>query len=60
MLLEDMENTDMPLIKHIRNRHSIFLLDESQDTSPIQTEVFMLLASSVPAKSKHEATPIPG
>lgn len=60
MLLEDMENTDMPLIKHIRNRHSIFLLDESQDTSPIQTEVFMLLSSSVPAKSKHEAKPIPG
>lgn len=59
MLLNDMDH-NMSLIKHIRNRHSIFLLDESQDTSPIQTEVFMLLTSSVKAKTKHECKPIPG
>lgn len=37
---------DRQLIEHIFNRHSYFLLDESQDTNPIQTEMFFYLTST--------------
>lgn len=37
---------DRQLIEHIYKRHSYFLLDESQDTNPIQTEMFFYLTST--------------
>ena len=42
-------NPNKPLITHIRNRYKYFLLDESQDTSPFQYELFLYLCSTVPA-----------
>ena len=35
------------LINHILERHSHFLLDESQDTNPLQTELFFHLTGTV-------------
>lgn len=37
-------STDRVLVNHIYSRHSYFLLDENQDTNPIQTELFFYLA----------------
>ena len=37
---------DRVLIDHIYERHSYFLLDESQDTNPLQTEMFFYLTST--------------
>ena len=59
MVKEDMKH-GMKLINHIRSKHSYFLIDESQDTSPIQTELFFLLTSSQKADSLKECKPIPG
>lgn len=59
MLINDMSN-GMNIIKHIRNKHSYFLIDESQDTSPFQTELFLYLTSSVKALRKEDCVPIPG
>ena len=59
MVKEDMDK-GMNLISHIRNKHSYFLLDESQDTSPVQTELFLYLCSSVPAKKIDNCQPLPG
>ena len=40
-------NGDRELINHILKRHSFFLLDESQDTNPLQTEMFFYLTGTV-------------
>lgn len=58
-LIEDMKNGSN-IINHISQRYKYFLLDESQDTSPFQTEIFLYLTSMVPATSKHECKPRPG
>lgn len=36
------------LIRHIYERHSYFLIDEFQDTNPIQAEIFFYLTSETP------------
>ena len=59
MVKDDMRH-GMHLINHIRNKHQYFLLDESQDTSPVQTELFLYLCSSVPAFKIEDCKPIPG
>ena len=59
MVIEDMNN-GMKLINHIRNKHSYFLIDESQDTSPAQTELFIYLTSEVEAHTLRDCKPIPG
>ena len=59
MVKDDM-NHGMKLINHIRNKHCYFLIDESQDTSPIQTELFFLLSSSEKALSMKDCKSIPG
>lgn len=59
MIVEDINN-GMKLINHIRNKHSYFLIDESQDTSPAQTELFIYLASEVEAHTLKDCKPIPG
>ena len=41
------EKGDRELINHILTRHSHFLLDESQDTNPLQTEMFFHLTGTV-------------
>ncbi len=59
MVIEDMNN-GMKLINHIRQKHKYFLIDESQDTSPAQTELFIYLTSECVAHSLEECKPIPG
>ena len=59
MVVEDM-NHGMKLINHIRNKHKYFLIDESQDTSPAQTELFIYLSSAVEAHTLKDCQPIPG
>ena len=59
MIVKDMNN-GMKLINHIRNKHSYFLIDESQDTSPAQTELFIYLTSKEPASTLENCKPIPG
>lgn len=48
------------LARHIRARHSCFLIDEFQDTDPMQAEVFFRLASEAPAEDWRDARPAPG
>ena len=59
MIKKDMEQ-GMKLIDHIRNKHAFFLIDESQDTSPVQTELFFLLTSSCRATKMDDCKPIKG
>ena len=39
-------STDRVLVDHILARHSHFLLDESQDTNPMQTEIFFYITGT--------------
>ena len=59
MVKDDMSK-GMNLIKHIRNKHSYYLIDESQDTSPVQTELFIYLSSLNQGHSIESCNPIPG
>lgn len=43
--LKDDAKKDGKLIKHIYDRHRYFLIDEFQDTDPIQAEIFFYLAA---------------
>ncbi len=58
-LINDMRS-GRHLIEHISEKYKYFLLDESQDTSPFQTEIFLYLTSECVATSKHECKPRPG
>ena len=44
---KESEKGNRELINHILERHSHFLLDESQDTNPLQTEMFFHLTGTV-------------
>ena len=48
------------LIEHIYNRHSYFLIDEFQDTNPIQAEVFFYLTARHPDEDWTRCVPKPG
>lgn len=45
LIKKDTLTPNKPLINHIRQRFEYFLLDESQDTSPFQYQIFLLLCS---------------
>lgn len=47
MLIEDSKK-EGKLIEYIYNRHSYFLIDEFQDTNPLQAEIFYYLAAKDP------------
>ena len=49
LIKKDLNTKGSPVIKHVRSRFKYFLLDESQDTSPFQYELFLFLNSKVPA-----------
>ena len=49
-----------PLINHIRQKYKYFLLDESQDTSPFQYELFLFLCSQNTATDIRHVDLIPG
>ena len=55
LIKKDLNTKGSPIIKHIRNRFKYFLLDESQDTSPFQYELFLFLNSKVPASEIDDA-----
>lgn len=48
------------LIRYIYNRHSYFLIDEFQDTNPMQAEVFFYLASENPVSRWQDCIPRQG
>ena len=48
------------LIRHIYDRHSYFLIDEFQDTNPLQAEIFFYLTAQQPKENWHECIPHPG
>ena len=48
LIKKDLNTAGSPIIKHIKKRFKYFLLDESQDTSPFQYELFLFLNSLVP------------
>lgn len=51
---------DGKLIDYIYNRHSYFLIDEFQDTNPIQAEIFFYLSSQNPVEKWYNCVPRPG
>lgn len=48
------------LIKHIYDRHKYFLIDEFQDTNPMQAEVFFYLTAQNPQEDWKKCIPHPG
>ena len=59
MLKEDAAK-DGALIRHIYARHSYFLIDEFQDTNPLQAEIFFYLAAQDPKPDWKTCIPKPG
>ena len=52
--------TDGALIRHIYDRHQYFLIDEFQDTNPMQAEVFFYLTAQNPQEDWRKCIPHPG
>ena len=59
MLRDDIDQGSK-LINYIYKRHSYFLIDEFQDTNPIQSEIFFYLSSEKPEKDFAKCQPRPG
>jgi len=59
MLKKDAEG-EGKLIRYIYDRHSYFLIDEFQDTNPMQAEIFFYLSSENPVPAWYECAPRPG
>lgn len=51
---------DGALIRHIYARHQYFLIDEFQDTNPMQAEVFFYLTAQIPQEDWRKCIPRPG
>ena len=59
--LKEDASKDGKLINHIYNRHKYFLIDEFQDTNPIQAEIFFYLtATNLPQEDFANCIPHPG
>ena len=48
------------LIRHIYDRHRYFLIDEFQDTNPMQAEIFFYLTAKEPCAEWRKCVPYPG
>lgn len=59
MLKNDAANGSR-LIRHIYSRHSYFLIDEFQDTDPMQTEIFFYLTAENPVPDWRKCVPKKG
>ena len=60
-MLENDAHNGGKLINYIHNRHSYFLVDEFQDTNPMQAEIFFYLTAEEPnKKSWKDCVPKPG
>ncbi len=51
---------DGKLIRHIYERHQYFLIDEFQDTNPMQAEIFFYLTAQNPQQDWRKCIPHPG
>lgn len=60
MLREDIRTGGGKLTRHIAARHSYFLIDEFQDTNPMQAEIFFYLAAREPVEDWRACRPRPG
>lgn len=60
MLREDIRTGGGKLTRHIAARHSYFLIDEFQDTNPMQAEIFFYLAAQNPVEDWRKCKPRPG
>jgi len=59
-MLRDDAKKDGKLIRYIYNRHSYFLVDEFQDTNPLQSEILFYLTAENPVAKWDECTPRAG
>ena len=59
-LLKEDASKQGDLIKYINKRHRYFLIDEFQDTNPMQAEVFFYLATDKPVADWQKCVPRPG
>ncbi len=59
-MLTDDARRDGGLIAHITKRHRYFLVDEFQDTDPLQAEILFLLAAAKPRADWRQCMPRPG
>lgn len=59
MLREDAK-ANGTLTRYIYERHQYFLIDEFQDTNPIQSEIFFYLAAEHPVEDWRACVPRPG
>lgn len=59
-LLRDDAKNGGKLIAHIYDRHSYFLIDEFQDTNPMQAEIFFYLAAKNPVPDWKNCIPQSG
>ena len=59
MLRRDAEG-DGRLIRYISDRHRYFLIDEFQDTNPMQAEIFFYLSAEQPVPRWSDCVPRPG
>ena len=59
-MLRDDAKSDGALIRYISARHQYFLIDEFQDTNPIQSEIFFYLAAQHPVENWRACEPRPG
>ena len=59
MLKKDAE-AEGRLIRYIYNRHSYFLIDEFQDTNPMQAEIFFYLTAERPVEEWQKCIPKKG
>ena len=63
-ILRDMLKNDASkggrLIRHIRERHSIFLTDEFQDTDPVQSEILFYITAEKPDPDVSKCVPVQG
>ena len=57
MLRSDAGKNGGKLIEHIYNRHKYFLIDEFQDTNPLQAEIFFYLTSKKPVSKWTDCKP---
>ena len=60
LVKDDAKNHQMKLIEHIRSKFSYFLIDESQDTSPFQYELFLYLCAKKYEEDKKDLDLLPG
>lgn len=59
-LLKEDASKNGRLISHISQRHRYFLVDEFQDTNPIQAEILFYLTGCEPKENWRECIPRPG